>query len=264
MGNALSGDVEGRNVGRQQAVTEGRRRHRGLPPGSAKSTPDDWPFIEVCPSQPGRQLSWLQGRSRRGLRAMPLRRRPLAHSPPLPAPCPASLADAALRLGPPAPGNPRAARPAGMPDQSAAVRDDGEGRAAAHRARHVRAARGGGGDPDPGGRHRWVGGWVLGAAVEGAGRCWVLLPAADAGVDCCCAHSCCGCWVLLPAAAAAAAAAAGCWVLPPRAAATHPRPRSARRCHARPQAWAPQSCTWSRRASSRCCSAGAASTSGST
>lgn len=49
MGNALSGEglEGGRNVGRQQAVTEGKARRRGLPPNSVRSTPDDWPFIEV-------------------------------------------------------------------------------------------------------------------------------------------------------------------------------------------------------------------------
>ncbi|PSC70618.1 cyclic nucleotide dependent kinase [Micractinium conductrix] len=48
MGNALSGEglEGGRNVGRQQAVTEGKARRRGLPPNSVRSTPDDWPFIE--------------------------------------------------------------------------------------------------------------------------------------------------------------------------------------------------------------------------
>lgn len=49
MGNALSNEgVEGgRNVGRQQAVTEGKARRRGLPPNSVRSTSEDWPFIEV-------------------------------------------------------------------------------------------------------------------------------------------------------------------------------------------------------------------------
>ncbi|KAL4446356.1 hypothetical protein ABPG77_003163 [Micractinium sp. CCAP 211/92] len=50
MGNALSNEgVEGgRNVGRQQAVTEGKARRRGLPPNSVRSTSEDWPFIEEC------------------------------------------------------------------------------------------------------------------------------------------------------------------------------------------------------------------------
>lgn len=49
MGNALSGEglEGGRNVGRQQAVTEGKARRRGLPPNSVRSTAEDWPFIEV-------------------------------------------------------------------------------------------------------------------------------------------------------------------------------------------------------------------------
>lgn len=49
MGNSLSGEglEGGRNVGRQQAVTEGRRRQRGLPPNAVRSTAEDWPFIEV-------------------------------------------------------------------------------------------------------------------------------------------------------------------------------------------------------------------------
>lgn len=49
MGNALSGEglEGGRNVGRQQAVTEGKaRRQRGLPPNSVRSTSEDWPYIE--------------------------------------------------------------------------------------------------------------------------------------------------------------------------------------------------------------------------
>jgi len=61
MGNALSGEgLEGaRNVGRQQAVTEGKaRRQRGLPPGSLRSQPDDWPFIEVRQRQHGMLVQW--------------------------------------------------------------------------------------------------------------------------------------------------------------------------------------------------------------
>lgn len=45
MGNAFSGEaLEG---GRQQAVTEIKRRHRVLPPNSVRSTSEDWPFIEA-------------------------------------------------------------------------------------------------------------------------------------------------------------------------------------------------------------------------
>lgn len=57
MGNAQSTvDREaptGRHGGlpRLQAITEGARRGRGglakLPPGTSKSLPEDWPFIEV-------------------------------------------------------------------------------------------------------------------------------------------------------------------------------------------------------------------------
>jgi hypothetical protein len=49
MGNTLSGEGAdgGRNVGRQQAVTEGKRRHRALPPNTARSSAEDWPFIEA-------------------------------------------------------------------------------------------------------------------------------------------------------------------------------------------------------------------------
>lgn len=55
MGNSLSGEglEGGRNVGRQQAVTEGKRRQRTLPHNAARSTPEDWPFIEVEQLQPG-------------------------------------------------------------------------------------------------------------------------------------------------------------------------------------------------------------------
>ncbi len=45
MGNAFSN--EGLEGGRQQAVTEIKRRHRALPPNSVRSSAEDWPYIEV-------------------------------------------------------------------------------------------------------------------------------------------------------------------------------------------------------------------------
>jgi hypothetical protein len=37
-------------IPRAQAITEGRKRRSTikLPPKAVKSSPDDWPFIEVC------------------------------------------------------------------------------------------------------------------------------------------------------------------------------------------------------------------------
>ena len=54
MGNTFSGDSleGGRNVGRQQAVTEGKQRRRGLAPESVRSLQEDWPVIEVRPPGP--------------------------------------------------------------------------------------------------------------------------------------------------------------------------------------------------------------------
>lgn len=54
MGNAFSS--EGLEGGRQQAVTEIKRRHRALPPNSVRSSAEDWPYIEV---RGGRGHVWL-------------------------------------------------------------------------------------------------------------------------------------------------------------------------------------------------------------
>ena len=58
MGNTFSGDSleGGRNVGRQQAVTEGKQRRRGLPPNSVRALQEDWPVIEVRPAGPWARL----------------------------------------------------------------------------------------------------------------------------------------------------------------------------------------------------------------
>ena len=64
MGNAPSSDAleGGRNAARQQAVTEGKRRQRPLPPDAARSAAADWPFIEVWlqrgPRITCRMMSW--------------------------------------------------------------------------------------------------------------------------------------------------------------------------------------------------------------
>lgn len=53
MGNAFSS--EGLEGGRQQAVTEIKRRHRALPPNSVRSSAEDFPFIEArCRTGHGR------------------------------------------------------------------------------------------------------------------------------------------------------------------------------------------------------------------
>lgn len=55
MGNQVSSEgLEGgsRDVRRQEAVTEVRRKQLRLPLNATKSKPEDWPYIEVGASGP--------------------------------------------------------------------------------------------------------------------------------------------------------------------------------------------------------------------